>query len=281
MVGASRFPVLAYGAEAAAIEDLRILFGSGQEEPGLFDGLGPAFEADLYRSIYGDADFPAVELTTVSDDRAAVEAVGRALADGRPFQAAFIDLGSPPGNWGLDVAAAIRDLDPYLHIVLIATRCDLAPAAICARIPPADRLCVLSKPFQPLEVQHQVLAAEARGRADRIGRLSGSRSGKAGTSHRASGEPGELAELLSLLRAALVSLLDEPRARMTADREQEAGPRPAAKPMPGWPAQGLAEPAPRFEPCGGAKRSSMEPSVGSRRKRRREAGCEPEEAADA
>ena len=285
MSAASTIPVLVYGAEAAAIEDFLILFGLGREEPSIFDGLGPAFEAELYQSIYGDADFPAVELTAVGDGRAAVEAVGHAVATGRPFQAAFIDLGAPPSNWGLDVAAAVRDLDPYLHIVLIATRCDLSAAAISARIPPADRLCLLSKPFQPLEVQHQILAAQTRGRADQLGRLSGSRPLSAGAGYRAPGaaQPGvsgELAEVLWQLRAALGTLLDDPLTHASPDRGQAQGPGTPAQAAPGWPAHGLAESASGYDAGEAETGSSIGPDAVSGGKVCHEVGDEPEKTAD-
>ena len=283
MAGARSIPVLVYGAEAAAIEDFQILFGSVREEPGLFEGLGPAFEAELYRSIYADPDFPRVELTAVAEGRAALEAVGRALAKGRPFQVAFIDLGPPPGNWGLDVAAGIRGLDPYLHIVLMATRCDLSPTAICARIPPADRLCLLSKPFKPLEVLHQVLAARARGRAVPVCRLPESWARAADTGQDAMAGPAagvraasaeELGALVPLLRSALEALQDELRPPVSTDRLQ---PRPPGRRESGRPAHGLAEEAARFD-TGEDTGAPVEPVA--RRKRRRGKRPGPEKIAD-
>ena len=287
MGAANKIPVLVYGAEAAAIEDFLILFGLSRSEPGIFDGLGPAFEAELYRSIYADADFPAVELTVVSDGRAAIEAVGYALGRGRPFQVAFLDLGAPPSNWGLDVAADIRNLDPYLHLVLIATRCDLSAAAISARIPPADRLCLLGRPFQPLEIEHQILAAQARGRADQFERLSASGAGSTTPGYRTplAARPElsvELAEVLWQLRTALGTLLDEPRTHMSSKFGQQGQGVPApASSAAGWPAHGLAETTPRYE-AGDAKTSaSIGPGGVSGGKARHEEGGEPEKTADA
>lgn len=287
MGAANKIPVLVYGAEAAAIEDFLILFGMDRAEPGIFDGLGPAFEAELYRSIYADADFPAVELTAVSNGRAAAEAVGYAVGRGRPFQIAFIDLGAPPSNWGLDVAAAVRKLDPYLHLVLIATRCDLSAAAISARIPPADRLCLLGRPFQPLEIEHQILAAQARGRADQLERLSGARAGSSGPGYRMplAARPElsvELAEVLVQLRTALGTLLDEPRTHVGADYGQQGQGVPTPAPSTaGWPAHGLAETSPRYEAGEAKTGASLGPSGVSGGKARHEEGGEPEKTADA
>lgn len=281
----SGIPVLVYEPETAAIEDYRIVFGSGHEEPGVFDGLGAAFEAELYRSVYAGGGFPEVDLTVVSEGRDALEAVGRALERGHLFQAAFIDLGQPPGNWGLGVAAGIRDLDPDLPIVLTATGCDLGPAELCARIPPADRLSLLCKPLHAFEIQQQVLAAEARRQADQGARLS--ESGSRSSDARAGNEPGwrsvssaELTRLLSLLQAALDSLLDDPPANPGGDSAQELGQTSPLKRQPEWPETSLAEKIASLDPKGRSSCMGNKPTANPECKRRSEPGRGPESTLD-
>lgn len=173
MSRSSRIPVLVFDGDPWVIEDFRIVLDPPHptgENPG---SMGIAFEAGLLGSRPARDRFPDVELTFERNGHATIEAVRQAVERGQSFRVAFIDIGVPPGNWGLDIAATLRALDPKLHIVLTIAEPGPRPVDICERIPPADRLSLLHKPARAHEIEQLVLAAAtryARERADELTR---------------------------------------------------------------------------------------------------------------
>jgi diguanylate cyclase (GGDEF)-like protein len=99
---------------------------------------------------------------------AAVAAVRDACAAGRPFALVFLDMRMPPGRDGAWAAERIRELDPQIEIVICTAYSDVDPAEIGRRVPPADQLFYLQKPFHPHEVRQLAIAlGERRGSAER------------------------------------------------------------------------------------------------------------------
>ncbi len=109
---------------------------------------------------------PPLELTYCRQGEEAVAAVRRAKDAGRPFSAAFIDVRMPPGMDGVCAAEAIRNLDPAVSIVIVTAHSDVPAGEIAARIPPADRLLYLQKPFHPHEIRQFAAALTAKWQAE-------------------------------------------------------------------------------------------------------------------
>jgi DNA-binding LytR/AlgR family response regulator len=76
-----------------------------------------------------------------------------ALAEGRPFYVAFIDVRMPPGIDGAETARRLRELDSAVQIVICTAHSDYSLADIARRFPESDGLLILKKPFGPVEVQ--------------------------------------------------------------------------------------------------------------------------------
>ncbi len=99
---------------------------------------------------------------------AGVAAVREACAAGRPFALVFLDMRMPPGPDGAWAAERIRELDPRIEIVICTAYSDVDPAEVGRRVPPADQLFYLQKPFHPHEVRQLALAlGEKRDGAER------------------------------------------------------------------------------------------------------------------
>ena len=99
---------------------------------------------------------------------AAVAAVREACAADRPFAVAFLDMRMPPGPDGVWAAQQIREIDQQVEIVICTAYSDVDPADIGRRVPPADKLFYLQKPFHPHEVRQLALAlGEKRSSSDR------------------------------------------------------------------------------------------------------------------
>jgi two-component system sensor histidine kinase/response regulator len=75
-----------------------------------------------------------------------------ALRGGRPYALAFVDVRMPPGWDGVETAARIWQAAPDLQIVICTAYSDYSWEEMMARLGHSDRLLILKKPFEPVEV---------------------------------------------------------------------------------------------------------------------------------
>ncbi len=165
MTGPHAIRALFVDDEPSLLDDYRHIMGSPRDTG---DGrLFAKLESDLFGSAVRHKRFPEIDLVALHQGREAVEAVRAALDAGRPLMVAFIDLYLAPGLDGLQTAEQIRALDPDIHIVLVSAQANIHPVDMSERVPPADQLYFVKKPFHPVEIQQLVLALSARWRGER------------------------------------------------------------------------------------------------------------------
>lgn len=164
MTGPGVIRALVVDDEPSLIEDYEIILSPRPEADNA--GLYAKLEKDLFGAAVHSKKFPKIDLATFAQGRDAVEAVRLAVDQGQPFAVAFIDLYLSPGLDGLQTAEQIRSLDPAIHIVLVSAHSDVHPLEMCERVPPADQLFFVKKPFHAFEIQQLVLSLTARWRAE-------------------------------------------------------------------------------------------------------------------
>ena len=165
MTGPHAIRALFVDDEPSLLDDYRYILGSASDTGD--ERLFAKLESDLFGSALRHKRFPEIDLVALHQGREAVEAVRVALDAGQPFMVAFIDLYLAPGLDGLETAEQIRALDPDVHIVLVSARANIHPVDMSERVPPADQLFFVKKPFHPVEIQQLVLALSARWRGER------------------------------------------------------------------------------------------------------------------
>ena len=84
--------------------------------------------------------------------QAGVAAIEQARADGRPFAMACVDMRMPPGWDGLETIQRLWAIDPDVQVVICSAHTDYDWADVVARLGHADKLLVVKKPFEPIEV---------------------------------------------------------------------------------------------------------------------------------
>ncbi len=82
----------------------------------------------------------------------AVEKVRQAMAEGRPYAMAFVDVRMPPGMDGIKTIQQLWKLDAELHAVLCTAYSDYSWEQTVAELGPSDRLLILKKPFEAIEI---------------------------------------------------------------------------------------------------------------------------------
>jgi diguanylate cyclase (GGDEF)-like protein len=108
----------------------------------------------------------AFEVYTAHQAEEGVEAVRAKLDSGQRFDVVFLDMRMPPGPDGAWAASAIRALDASVDIVIVTAYSDVDPAVLSSRIPPAEKLFYLQKPFHAHELRQLALALGRKAHAE-------------------------------------------------------------------------------------------------------------------
>jgi len=99
-----------------------------------------------------------------------LEFVRRALAVGQSYALAFVDVRMPPGWDGIETTRNLWQVDPDLQIVLCTAYSDYSWSEVIAKVGQSDRLMVLKKPFDNIEVSQLALALTHKWRLTRQAR---------------------------------------------------------------------------------------------------------------
>jgi two-component system NtrC family sensor kinase len=75
-----------------------------------------------------------------------------ALASGRPYALAFVDMRMPPGWDGMETVQKLWEADPRLQVVICTAYSDHSWEEVLERLGVEDRLLILKKPFDLVEV---------------------------------------------------------------------------------------------------------------------------------
>ena len=140
--------VLVVDDNAAIHEDFRKILGGNTESSA---ELLAAERLLLGEAAPGVAR-PAFEIDTALQGQEGVARVRRALEEERPYSMAFIDMRMPPGWDGLETILRLWELDPHVQVVICSAHSDYDWSEVVARLDHSDKLLVIKKPFEPIEV---------------------------------------------------------------------------------------------------------------------------------
>ena len=111
--------------------------------------------ADVEAALFGTpVKAAAVDfvLESAYQGQEAVTKVGEALERNQPYALAFVDMRMPPGWDGVETIERLWKQDPRLQIVICTAYADQSWVEVFGRLDARDRLLVLKKPFDPIEV---------------------------------------------------------------------------------------------------------------------------------
>jgi signal transduction histidine kinase len=148
LAGARHRRVLVIDDNPAIHEDFRkILCGAMPTA----DALSRS-EAAFFGSSEPQCDAPCFEIDSAFQGEEALERITAALQENRPYAMAFMDVRMPPGWDGIETAARVWQQDPHLQIVLCTAYSECSWEDMRARLGRSDRLVILKKPFDNIEV---------------------------------------------------------------------------------------------------------------------------------
>jgi two-component system sensor histidine kinase/response regulator len=111
----------------------------------------------LESALLGQPPEPAVAAANFAVDsayqgREGLALVEKALAAGQPYAMAFVDVRMPPGWDGIETTLELWKVAPDLQIVICTAYSDYSWEEMLAKIGGSDRLVILKKPFDTIEV---------------------------------------------------------------------------------------------------------------------------------
>jgi len=109
-------------------------------------------EAALFGEPQPSVSRPTFDLDSAMQGRDGVEMARRALAEGRPYAVAFVDMRMPPGWDGLETIENLWKVDPEIQVVVCSAYSDYDWMELLARLGRCDKLIVIKKPFEPIEI---------------------------------------------------------------------------------------------------------------------------------
>lgn len=121
-----------------------------------------ALEAQMWGATSSQGEEATFELAHAYQGEEGFEMLRAAKAAGRPFSAAFVDMRMPPGWDGLRTVQEIRKIDQDATIVICTAYSDHTWEEIAKRIDGLDKLLVLKKPFDAVEVKSMVQSLTER-----------------------------------------------------------------------------------------------------------------------
>ena len=153
---------------------------------------------------------PNFDLDFASQGKEGYEKICDSIKQNNPYSVAFVDVRMPPGWDGVETVSKILDVESKIQIVFCTAYSDYAIEDILERFGLSDRVMVLQKPFDPVELQSLTVSLTQKwskmSELSRVGRT------QSDTLKRATA-------LLDVTQKANQSLLEEKRI-YTADAEQ-------------------------------------------------------------
>ena len=140
-----------------------------------------AMEAALFGEAADTRQAVCFELDSAYQGQEGFEMVRRAVAEGRPYAMAFMDVRMPPGWDGIETTARIWEVDPEIQIVICTAYSDYSWDQMGEKLGQPDKLVILKKPFDTIEalqlatalIEKWNLARQAKWQLDNLEELVG------------------------------------------------------------------------------------------------------------
>jgi signal transduction histidine kinase len=111
---------------------------------------------DMESALFGDTSKPTVqpfELHSAYGGEEGLQLLTTAMAETRPYALAFVDMRMPQGWDGAKTIEELWKVDPGLQVVVCTAYSDYSWDDLLYRLHGYDRLLILKKPFDNIEVQ--------------------------------------------------------------------------------------------------------------------------------
>ncbi len=155
--------------------DFRKVLGPAAPASGALDDVMAEFFGPKGEEV-SQSDF---QLDSAFQGKEGLEMVERSIAEGRPYAMAFVDVRMPPGWDGVETITRIWAIDASIQVVICTAYSDYSWQEIIGKLGKSDRLVILKKPFDSIEVlqlahaltEKWLLTHQARHKLEDLNRL--------------------------------------------------------------------------------------------------------------
>lgn len=148
------------------VRDHYRLLLTATEDGGQVPLLG-GLENEISEATRSHRKFPEFDVCLLAESEACLEELRRAADNRENFALTFVELDGLGAGDPLQVLEQIRQIDPDLQIVALAGASQIDPSELIDRVPPADKVMLLYKPFHGREIQSLALSLTAKWRSER------------------------------------------------------------------------------------------------------------------
>jgi diguanylate cyclase (GGDEF)-like protein len=158
--------ILIIDDNAAIHHDIRKVLGAHAEDSA--QEVLATLEADIFGEPTTAVARPTFEIGSVHQGQEGVEMAREALIEGRPYAVVFVDMRMPPGWDGLKTIEQLWATDPDVQVVIFSAYTDYDWTEVIDRLGHSDKLLVLRKPAEPIEILQCATALSSKWENDRL-----------------------------------------------------------------------------------------------------------------
>ena len=122
-------------------------------------------------ALFDDSEPSAVhdfDLVSAYQGEEGIECARKALEENQPFAIAFVDIRMPPGLDGVETTMRLWGADPALQVVICTAHSDYSFSDLSRRLGVSDRILILKKPFDVVEVLQLAYTLSEKWRLQRL-----------------------------------------------------------------------------------------------------------------
>ena len=125
-------------------------------------------EANLFGESVVGTSRPNFDIDSAHQGQEGVAMAQQAHAEGKPYAMAFVDMRMPPGWDGLKTIERLWAADPDVQVVICSAHTDYDWTEVVERLGHSDKLLVLRKPAEPIEVLQCATALSRKWENDKL-----------------------------------------------------------------------------------------------------------------
>jgi two-component system sensor histidine kinase/response regulator len=130
-----------------------------------------AAEAGLFGTEEKPSGLPEFQIDSAYQGREGLALIEKSLQENNPYAMAFVDVRMPPGWDGVKTTANIWQIYPDLQVVICTAFSDHSWEEMLRALGYSDRLVILKKPFDNIEVMQLAIAMTEKWRLGRRAKL--------------------------------------------------------------------------------------------------------------
>ena len=128
-------------------------------------------EAALFGDTTVKFKLPMFEIDSAYQGQEGLDLIEKSLLENRPFALAFVDVRMPPGWDGVETTCKIWEKYPDLQVVICTAYSDYSWEDMLKTLGYSDRMVILKKPFDNIEVLQLAIAMTEKWRLNQQARL--------------------------------------------------------------------------------------------------------------